>query len=231
MRHRHRPADRRQPAGQVVDVDVDAADEEHHEVHEVRSEEDVAGAQADRADQHPQADTGHGREHHDDSQRWHGGHGGREVEEQPAGGETERGDDQPVDDVRQRPAEEQRQPVRRRREERRERAELPLVRDPHHHPVDAGHRRDLDGVPDYEERVVVAAGIAAEVGEEEDLEERAAEHRRHVHDRADPVEERPIGDAPADEEDAEGGGHVSDRVACIRARRSKLCMKTEPSTK
>ena len=49
-----RAADRLHPAGQLVDGDVDAADEQHQEVDEVGDEEDVAGAQADRADQHPE---------------------------------------------------------------------------------------------------------------------------------------------------------------------------------
>ena len=112
--------------------------------------------------------------------------------------------DEPVDEHRNAAAEEDRGAVARRGEQRAERAVLALVRDRHRHPVDRRHRADLDRVADDEERVALAGlGVAAEVGEEEDLEERRAEHRRDVERGADPVEERAKRDQPADEEDAE----------------------------
>ena len=64
-----------------------------------------------------------------------------------------------VGDVGQRPAENT--ASRLAGEEAAERAELPLVRDSHRHPVDSGHRGDLYGVADDEERVVLAARVAA----------------------------------------------------------------------
>ena len=42
------------------------------------------------------------------------------------------------------------------------------------------HRRGLHRVPDDEERVVLHAAVPAEVGEEEDLEDRPDQHRRDV---------------------------------------------------
>ena len=63
--------------------------------------------------------------------------------------------------------------------------------------------------------------IAADIGEEQDLEDRAAEHRRHVHRPVDPIEERAVGEVAADEEDR-GGVHRSESVARLRrARTSK----------
>ena len=61
---------------------------------------------------------------------------------------------------------------------------------------------------------------APDIGEEEDLEHRAAEHRRDVDRPVDPVEERAVRQVAADEEDADRV-HASERVARSRASRSK----------
>jgi hypothetical protein len=152
------------------------------------------------------------------------------VEEQPCDQEAERGDDEAVHDLRQRPAEEQRHPVRRRREQGGKSLRPALAADRHRDAVDARHRRDLDGVADDVERIVSDAAEAAEVGEEEHLEERVAQHRRDVERRALPAEEGAIAHHAAQEEDAQAV-HTSERDAFSRARRSKMCRKPWPITR
>src|SRR5581483_8979518 len=66
---------------------------------------------------------------------------------------------------------------------------------------------------------------------EEDLEERPDQHRRDVDGRTDPVEERAVGEQPADEEDTEERRHVSERVAVFRAATSKYRRKQAPSAR
>ena len=103
-----------------------------------------------------------------------------------------------------------------RRQQRRQRLRPALAADRHRHPVDAGHAGDLHRVADDEERVVLEPRVAADVREEEDLEDRAAEHRRDVDAPVDPVEQRAVREVAADEEDPEVV-HVSERVARSRA--------------
>ena len=69
VRERHRSADRLEPVRQRLDRDVHAADEEHQEVDEVRGEEHVARAKADRAEQHPERRARGDRHHDHDHQR------------------------------------------------------------------------------------------------------------------------------------------------------------------
>src|SRR5262249_56615280 len=73
-----------------------------------------------------------------------------------------------------------------------------------------------------------------QVGEEEDLEDRPDQHRRDVHRRPDPVEQAPVGEHAADEEDAQKRArtarrsHVSESVTCRRAAVSKGPRQTGP---
>src|SRR6185437_11101900 len=60
--------------------------------------------------------------------------------------------------------------------------------------------------------------VLAELGEEDQLEERRAQHRRDVHRRADPVEEPAIRDQAAHEKGAPPAPHVKARVARARER-------------
>jgi hypothetical protein len=102
-----------------------------------------------------------------------------EVEQQPADEEAERRDDEAVGEHRDAAAEEDGEPVCGRGEQWAERAELAFVRDRHRHPVDARHPANLHRVADDEERVALLhTRIAAEVAEEDDLEEGCSEHRR-----------------------------------------------------
>ena len=119
-------------------------------------------------------------------------------------------------------AEEERHPVRRSREHRRERLRPALAVDREASRT-AQPARPTDRVADDEPRVRLEVGRAAEVGEEDDLGRRAEQQRRDVDRRADPREERAVADRAADEEDAEPGPHVSERVARSRASRSKWC--------
>ena len=97
------------------------------------------------------------------------------------------------------------QPVRRRREHRRERLRPALAVDREAHPEQCGERRRLDGVADDEPRVVLEVRRATEVGEEDDLRRRPDEQGRDVDRRPDPGEQRAEADRAADEEDAQPG--------------------------
>jgi len=88
-----------------------------------------------------------------------------------------------------------------------------LVCDRHRHAVHGRHRARLDRVSDDVEVAVLGVRELAELREEDQLEERRAEHRRHVDRRVDPVEEAAVGEVPADEE----GPRAS--VSCERQRR------------
>src|SRR5207247_4128282 len=124
--------------------------------------------------------------------------------------------------------EEEREPVRGRGEQRRERLRPTLTADRHRHSIDGGHRADLDRVSDHEERVVADVAEAPEVRKEEHLEQRVTQHGRDVVGRALPAEERAVGQDTADREDPECVLHTSDSAARSRARLSKTWMNTCP---
>ncbi len=98
--------------------------------------------------------------------------------------------------------------VRRRRHQRRERLRPPLPADRHRHAEDPGHRREVDRVPGHEELVVLELREAPDVDEEEELEDRPAEHGRDVVRPVHPVEERAVRVVAADEEDAQVLSHA-----------------------
>jgi hypothetical protein len=79
-------------------------------------------------------------------------------------------------------------------------------------PGDEPEGGDQQAVAGHEEPVVGESAVAAQGGEEQDLEQGDAEHRRDVDRRAQPVEQRPVGDAAA-HDDHPHGGHVGVRVA------------------
>ena len=217
MGQRQAASDRAHPAGEHGQRDVDAAEEQHEEVGEIRREEEILRAQSDRAEQHSEARARRDRHHEDRGEGGHRVEAGAEPEQQGARAERERRDEQSVQQHRHAPAEEDRGPVGRRSEQRPERPEPALVRDGHGHAVDGRHGTDLHRVADDVEVGRLRLRVLAELGEEDQLEERAAEHRRDVHRRPDPVEETAVRDQATDEEDREPLLHVRARVARARA--------------
>src|SRR5207237_4352526 len=153
-----------------------------------------------------------------------------DAEHERADDEREGRDEDRVRHRRKRAAEEQREPAGRRAEQRGQRLEPALV--PHHlrHPEEARHGGDLDPVADQEEAVGLERDAAAQVGEEDDLEERIAQQDRDVDPRAEPVEERAVARQAADEEDAEPVPHDSAKLARSRATRSKWPRKPAART-
>jgi hypothetical protein len=115
--------------------------------------------------------------------------------------ERDRGDGEAVHHGRHRPAEEERKPAGRRREQDREGLEAALSPDRMSHPEQARDGCGDEAVPDQEEGRI-DTGRAAEVGEEEDLEQRIGNQHRDEHPRVDPREQSAIAGHPAREEDA-----------------------------
>ena len=132
------------------------------------------------------------------------------------------GDEQAVREHGHATAEEHGGAVCGRGEQRAESAEPPFVRDGHRHAVHGRHRARLRRVADDVEVGRLGVRVLPELREEDQLEERASEHRRDVHRRADPVEQPAVGDHAADEERAQPAVHVSESVARARAARSKM---------
>ena len=104
---RQRPIALIQP-GSTDERDVDAAEEQHQEVGEVRGEEEVLRAQPDRAEQHPEARARRDRHQEDHGERRHRVEPGPEAEQQRARAERERRDEQPVQQHRHAATEEDR---------------------------------------------------------------------------------------------------------------------------
>src|SRR5205814_5624602 len=129
---------------------------------------------------------------------------------------------------RQGSSEKKRHPVRRCRQQRRERLRPALAADRDRDSEDAGHPGYLHGVADDVESVVADVAEAAEVGEEEHLESRPAQHRGHIEARALPGEERPVAEGAAEEEDAQRLPDTSERVAPARSLRPKAATAGRP---
>ena len=142
------------------------------------------------------------------------------IEDERADRKGRSGDEDTGDDRGQRTTEEQGEPVRRRREQAGERLRSTLTGDRVPHAEHAGHRNREERVPDQEELVRLDAGVATEIGEEQDLEDRVAEHLGDEHPGADPVEGRAVARKTADEQDAQRV-HVRRSVPRARATRSK----------
>ena len=98
--------------------------------------------------------------------------GQRDAQQQRPEGQGDQRADEAVDDDGQRAAEEQRDPPGRADQQQAEGLRVPLALDRVAHREQARDRRELDRVADQEERVVADAGVAADVGEEQDLEDR-----------------------------------------------------------
>ncbi len=127
----------------------------------------------------------------------------------------------PLTTTGQRPTEEERQSRRGADEDVSERVLEPLPADRERHREQARDRRVLHRVPDHEELVGLEAGRAADVDEEQDLEDRRDEHRRDVDLGPEEREQRPEAEQPADEEDAHAG-HASASVPARRALESTV---------
>ena len=108
----------------------------------------------------------------------------------------------PVEDHRQRAAEEERNAAGRADEDRAQRVLVALASDHLRHREEAGDGRVLDRVADHVELVRLEARGPADVREEQDLEDRRHEQARDVDLRRQPVEEGPVRHLPAVEEDA-----------------------------
>ena len=121
-------------------------------------------------------------------------------------------------------AEEDRRPVRRRREQRPERPEPALVGDRHRHPVHRRHRAHLDRVPDDVEVADSAWAYSPSFVKKISWKSRRAEHGRDVDRRPDPVEQAAVGESPADEEDARTSG-----ASCQRQGRAVAGQALEPA--
>src|SRR5581483_8333132 len=80
------------------------------------------------------------------------------------------------------------------------------------HREEARHGRVLDRVPDHVELVRPRSGGAADVGEQQDLEDRRQHERGDEDPEAQEAEQRAVADQPADEEDAQRL-HVNESVA------------------
>ena len=213
-------ADRHHPAGQPVGRHVHAGEQQQQRHRHVRDHPDVAEPQAQRAqrrarrtpqDSEPTASASArpGRARERDPQ----------AEQQRAAGQGERGDQQPVPGVREGPPEEHGGAAARRQQHVAERAVAPLVGDRHRAAEDAGQRRGQHRVADDVEAVVGDLQLPAQVGEEQQLEQRADEQRADEHAGRGPVEQGAVGDHAADAEEPERP-HASARVAAARARRS-----------
>ena len=207
-------------AGQLLGRHVGPTQQQQQEVGQVRADPDVPGPQPDAPRVRPNAVQDTAVTVTVAARAGTAATGRLKSSRTQPGDEPEGGDEQAVGDQGQGPATEQRRAVGRGGQQGRQGAELPLVGDRHDHPVHAGHGRGLHGVADHEEAVVGEPAVAAQGGEEQDLEQGGAEHRRDVDRRAQPVEQRPVGDAAA-HEDHPHGGHVSARVARRRASSSK----------
>ena len=133
--------------------------------------------------------------------------------------ERDRRDEEAVHDRRDGAAEEEREAAGGRGEQDGQGLEAPLAGDRLAHPEQAGDRGGDEAVPDHEERVVRDARGAAEVDEEDGLEERIGDEHRQEDPRVDPGEERSVARQPAVEEDAQPV-HESLSVARSRASRS-----------
>ena len=81
------------------------------------------------------------------------------------------------------------------------------------HREQARDRRVLDRVADHVELVRLEAGRAADVREEQDLEDRRDEQARDVDRRREPVEERAVARQAADEEEADARSRQRERGA------------------
>lgn len=212
-----------------------AGQQEQYGTGHVRHQEHVTEAEPERAESEPErrAGTGRDEQHETEPGQCPGGH--RQTEDERGRGEHEGADEQPVEHIRQGPADPQRNPVPGREQDGAERAVPALVGDGHRAAVHTGGGSREDGVPDEVEPVVGDAQFPAEKDEEEDLEERPHQQGSDEHRRGRPVEQRPVGDRPADDDEPRGAEetehgwrafHVRARVAAARARRS-----TRPRTR
>ena len=160
-------------------------------------------AQSRRAEHEPERRAGRDDDDEHEEELRQGGGDRAVVEQHPAGQEADTEISRPFTTKRKGPTEEEREPVRGARDDEGQRPEEPVVRDHHDRPVDARHRAGLDGVAHDEERVGLLAVRAAEVDEEDDLEERDPDQRGDEHRGMDPVEERAVGEDAAEDEDAD----------------------------
>ncbi len=211
-------AHRLHPFRQGLERDVHAAEQEEEEDEQVGPEEPVP-----QAERHPALHRANGRARergHDHGQHHHAQGGGVEpdAEEDPAQGEAVGGDQEPVHDERDEPPPEQGGPVRGAGHQGGQGAEPPLVGDGHGHAVDARHGAHLDRVADGEVLRIHPGRVAAQGGEEQDLEGGRAEHGGDVDRGAGPVEQRGVAQPAAIPEDppvrAQGpwlGGNGRDR--------------------
>ena len=125
--------------------------------------------------------------------------------------------------------EEQRDPVRGRDDERRQRQREPLLGDRLRHREEARHRGRDERVADDEEGVVLDVGGAPEEDEEDHLGDGRDQQHHHEQRGLQPGEQRAVAQPAADREHAQRL-HVSPRVARSRARRRNALSSTPPST-
>src|SRR4029077_5371414 len=128
-----------------------------------------------------------------------------------------------------RAAEEQRDARRRADEDRAQSVLEALAADHLGHREQAWDRGVLDRVPDQVELVRLELRRAADVGEEQDLEDRRDQHRRHVDPGREPVPERAEAGRAADDEDPGGDDHVSESVPRWRAARRTRSVTSTPT--
>ena len=150
-------------------------------------------------------------------------------EDEDADDERERGHDGTVRDRGKRAAEEERNAVRGRDDERGQREREPLLGDRLRHREEARHGGRDERVADDEEGVVLDVGRPPEEDEEDHLRDGRDQQHHHEQRGLQPGEERPVAEPAADREDAQRL-HVSPSVARSRARRRNAFSSSPPST-